>query len=353
MYQIAMYRENVFLGYGITDYEGKIYDYVGVSEEYATRGETEGLAVEPYCSIDPMATSLLCKEYNGFAKLQGGVTRARVARIASVDEDWKARERARFESGEYEAVPWEEEEWWKGSEPEREHFLHLSRNTPGRVAGTFSDLHGAMDRQTMMNPGKYLRKYNHLLGLSEADIAKWAAICFMAGEDLSVEFATTGEDIERVYLYGPHSCMAHMRGDYLSDSHPVSVYGAGDLAVAYVRRGEGQSISARTVCWPEKKVFSTIYGDGGAYSEVLENYLISLGYTHGDAEDFHGARLEWEWNDATEDDEGNDVSGPTAPYFDREVGIYRDGAYAVICGYADRKCEFYMTSTNGIAVERE
>lgn len=351
MYQVAIYRENAFLGYGLVDWNGRIFDWTAA--EFTAKGEQGVVQPEPHYSTDPMATSLLCKSWNKDAKDAGSTIRARVQRVASVDGDWKERERARFESGEYEAVPWAAEEWWKGSALEKEHFLHLSRNTPGRVAGTFSDLHGAMDRQTMMNPGKYLWKYNHLLGLYEADIAKWAAVCFMAGEDLNVEFATTGEDIERVYLYGPHSCMAHRRGDYLSYSHPVSVYGAGDLAVAYVRRGEGQSISARTVCWPEKKVFSTIYGDGGAYSEVLENYLISLGYTHGDAEDFHDARLEWEWNDVTEDDEGNDVSGPTAPYFDREVGIYRDGAYAVICAFNDRKCEFYMTSTNGIAVERE
>ena len=68
--------------------------------------------------------------------------------------DWFEREKARFDAGEYQPVPWPENlTQYPG------HFLHLSETTPGNVAFTQSSAHGERDRQTTIKPGKYLTKY--------------------------------------------------------------------------------------------------------------------------------------------------------------------------------------------------
>lgn len=100
-----------------------------------------------------------------------------------------------------------------------------------------------------------------------------------------VKFARTPDEIELVYRNGPQSCMSHDTGRYSTRGfHPVRVYGAGDLAVAYLpKRRDPNSYSQRALCWPEKKIYSRIYGTG-----PLEGFLKSLGFTSGT---FHGAKL--------------------------------------------------------------
>ena len=95
-------------------------------------------------------------------------------------------------------------------------------------------------------------------------------------------------EIERVYLEGPTSCMSYEAGDedIRESIHPVRVYGAGDLAVAYMRNARGK-INARTICRPEKKVYGRLYGASGRLREALE----AQGFKRGRGEDFVGSKF--------------------------------------------------------------
>src|SRR5690606_37817316 len=88
---------------------------------------------------------------------------------------------------------------------------------------------------------------------------------------------------------GPRSCMSHDRGAYNSSVHPTYVYGASDLAIAYLVNKRGR-VSARALVWPERKIYGQIYGD----TWRIEPALRDAGHTIADhtwAWSFERARL--------------------------------------------------------------
>jgi hypothetical protein len=108
-----------------------------------------------------------------------------------------------------------------------------------------------------------------------------------------VEFARTPDDIEAVYTWGkptingrhfPTSCMSYGPEHFESGIHPVRVYGAGDLAVAFIHNSTKERIVARCLCWPERLRHGIIYGADLPLRHMLE----ALGYTRGS---MRGARL--------------------------------------------------------------
>lgn len=167
---------------------------------------------------------------------------------------------------------WFKESFWHNHTAARVHAYHYphgAENNPALIAYTADNDKGARDIQTQIKPGRYLREhFGHLL--SEKEIAFYAAMHLNYDPDktpwdhLEVKFATTEDEIARVYLRGPHSCMA--RG-FSEQDHPTRVYGAGDLAIAYLetdtpnphRYDPDRTVVARTLCWPEKKVFGRVY----------------------------------------------------------------------------------------------
>lgn len=229
--------------------------------------------------------SAYAKEQNDAAKRYLRGTRYRVKKIPDAEaEGWKEREAGRLASGEYQPVPWQDMFW---NIPE--HYCHLSKSKPGFVAFTPGASFGMADRQLRMRAGRYLRKF-YSVPLSEADIAEWAAKAGHEAAPAGLQFATDPDDIVEVYLNGPRSCMAH-EADHYADGHPCRVYGAGDLAVAYINRGvadyedDDARVTARVVCWPEKKWYGRIYGDITRLKPLLE----AEGYTRASV--FEGARL--------------------------------------------------------------
>ena len=62
--------------------------------------------------------------------------------------------------------------------------------------------------------------------------------------------------------------MSHAPGYYKSKQHPVRMYGAGDLAVAYIKRDD--RITARSLVWIDKKCHSRLYGDAGRLKPLLK-----------------------------------------------------------------------------------
>ena len=237
---------------------------------------------------------------------------------------WQSRERARLETGEYLPVPWAAESWYLESDYSRNHFPHMSTQNPGKIAFTESDEKGVADIQLRMRAGKYLQ--GHFADrLTPNEITYWASKVFLQTGEITLEFATTPDEIQHVYINGPNSCMSHDTGDYSTDGiHPTRVYGAGDLAVAYLKTGETE-ISARAICWPDKKIYTVVYGDGGEYSERFENMLDSLGYRYGQDSDFNGARIL-----RIETESG----GYVCPYFDMSdsFGYCSDSDFFIIGG---------------------
>lgn len=194
------------------------------------------------------------------------------------EEPWHARERERFATGTYRAVPWA-----KCSINKPEHYAHFSLDAPGMVAFTPSAEHGRLDRQLRVRIGRYLE---HWLLLEADDVRYWTDE-FRRQFPATVRFASSADEIERVYTHGPNSCMSHSASHYNTRGiHPTRVYAAGDLQIAYIGADDDdERITARCVVWPARKLCSwRIYGD----EAVLERALRDLGYKQGN---FGGARL--------------------------------------------------------------
>lgn len=192
--------------------------------------------------------------------------------------DWRTRERVRLNDAYYKFPCWQRERWWLESDVANNHFAHISREDPSQIAYTPDAAYGEKDRKIRCKPGRYLNKFfgpgsdNPVLSAKQiAYYAEW----WTRGSPppsarlatLQVQFAKTPRDIGWVYVNGPHSCMDGREFDD-PDEHPCRVYGAGDLAIAYLeypagmeRQGDlgSNKVIARALCWPEKKIVGRIY----------------------------------------------------------------------------------------------
>lgn len=245
------------------------------------------------------------------------------------NKEWRSRELGRFESGFYQRVPWADESWFKDSKYAPLHHCHMSRDKSAMVAFTESDEKGRDDKQKRMRAGRYLTKYFGESGaIDDSMIRHWAGkLSILVGESDLVQFATTPDDIEEIYTSGPHSCMAHHADHYQGPIQPTRIYGAGDLAVAYIERAS--SIAARVLCYPANKVYSTVYGDGGVWSNQLKALLDSAGYRFSsDSGDWNGARLLRVEADC----------GFVVPYFDIPGNATDDGEYLRVSYHGEIEC---------------
>lgn len=250
---------------------------------------------------------------------------------------WKKREAQRMTDGTYTPLPWAEEPWFKARHAELMHFAHVSLDDPGKIAYTRGDEEGQRDIQTRVNAGRYLHTYfrHELESLPRretgsvnvdgekitVDALQWYARSFTntyGGGD-TLLFATTAEDMIRVYINGPQSCMYYPADHYESSVHPVTVYAAGDLALAYLENAQGE-ITARALVWPDKKAVGRLYGDDMALQAALDE----IGYKKQDWYSLKGARLR-----VIEDEEAY-----VMPYIDgcNSYGRHPDGKHFQIGG---------------------
>ncbi len=189
------------------------------------------------------------------------------------DLPWELREEARFALGDYQAVPWAHD-----LPAITGHYAHLSSDKPGLIAYTQTPAKGEADRQTQIRPGRYLTQYYPDLSAKEV-----RRLSNGVAKPATLAFAHTADDIEKVYLDGPQSCMSRPAGSFASPCHPVRVYGDSDLALAYAMPPSG-SPTARALVWIAKKRFGRIYGD----EDLLERLLAGAGFERAD---FSGARI--------------------------------------------------------------
>lgn len=224
-----------------------------------------------------------------------------VSRLVTNEEScaWRQREAERFYDGTYTRVPWHNtlesiNRYRTGDEQTTaarmlDHFAHVSLDNPGMIAYTADEAKGVDDKQMRVKPGKYLTEFGASI-FSAEEILKFASHvkAFTAG----VQFAKTANEIARVYVsgHGFNSCMDARNFDY--DDTPVRAYAYKDLAVAYIgsldetseRPTSKDRVLARAVVWPDKKLYSRVYGE----EELLEKALQSLGYVAGG---MRGARI--------------------------------------------------------------
>ena len=251
-----------------------------------------------------------------------------------VNNKWRERETLRVINGTYRRLPWDNDRWWGSNTAlaiHKDHFAHPSIEKPGWLAYTKSPEDGAIDKQTILRPGAYLKRYfervMHDHGCSERALVE----SFMrAYGPLDIKFAATEDEIISVYETGPETCM---RGKpWPGDGrNPAYIYAAGDLQVAYL--GELHRASARVLVWPEKKIFSRIYGDIARLTQGLER----MGYKWGAP---IGARLK---RVSVKPVKFNPMRGPPsccfiAPYIDKmnqrgggHLSILDKGDHLVIC----------------------
>ena len=242
------------------------------------------------------------------------------------------------------------------------HWVHVSVHPekPDMIAYTRTLKDGMRDRQVRVKLGRYLAQ---TFGdkLSPQKIAQLVAQhnenqC----EKLRWHIAMTPKRIEVVYRRGPNSCMSKSRRyydrdiDWSHDAHPTSIYGAGDLGVAFLWR-DGR-ITARVLVWPERKVYGRVYGDSERLLRALREAGYQSEYDHRKAVrdaggdqfvdgGFNGARLL-----------KLDMDGVlVAPYMDEDYGIrhlhsnvaYANSGFAMMTNRYDDACNM----TNGLSGE--
>lgn len=177
---------------------------------------------------------------------------------------WTEREHGRFADGTYVHVPWTNYDRYP------EHFAHLSISKPGLVAFSRDAEHGIADRQTIMKPGKYLEEF-YRGEFSSGQIATWIGEC--GAKYLALTITQDAKEIKTVYKNGPSSCMSHAFN--FLPCHPSEVYAGPDLALAYY--GPPDKASARAIVWPDKQIYSRVYGN----ESVLHALLTNAGYERG------------------------------------------------------------------------
>lgn len=241
------------------------------------------------------------------------------------------RELYRFASGEYKRLPDSvlAKLWAHEIEIHQEHFLHLANSKPGMVAYTESWAKGIKDRQTVTRFGRYLAKF-HGDALNAEDIAALSNALRVAQEPVPLMFAKTQEDIKRVYINGPHSCMAYKVSAFASAPyHPAEVYASEDCAVAYIQREE--RITGRAVVNMVDMLYCTVYGDDETLTELLKH--AGFKYSGRALEGCKVLRLEAH------------NGGIVLPYLDGAGGASDMGDHIVLSGYG----EFSGSETNGLA----
>lgn len=238
------------------------------------------------------------------------------------DKAWKRTTQAKLDDGELVRLP------WSSLAPITDHYAHCGFTDAGEIAVSFyaNEDHGELNRKTVMKPGRYLTKFYPTLTGDE--VRELVTVLDKAGE---VRFTDTQEGIEFVYTNGPRSCMSHAADDYSSSIHPVRIYAAGDLQLAYLSAHEigdnNFKASARALVWPAKKRIGRVYGDEQRLVPALEK----LGYSRGSLKGAKLLRIE----------EGRG-EGFICPYIDGETSVKDIGDYLTIGGSLD------ASSTNGL-----
>lgn len=298
---------------------------------------------------DPRLADIFCKE----AAKEG---KRYQPRPMAGDKRWRDREHRRIGDGTYKRP-----HYLNYLEIESEHFLHLADKRPGELSYTKDAPSGMADKQTVISLQGYIEKY--CKSRIDPDRIKMIHAEHAANTmtDDGLQFATTPEDIVKVYTQHSRgsavasSCMRHRLDQWHSmvdadvPFHPCHVYGAGDLAVAYLANSDGETL-ARALCWPEKKIYSRMYAGGDA----LHNMLLKRGFEKsakyystgaGRNEGFVGARL-------LRITHPEDENCYLVPYSDDVARAWDDGEHLIMGTRASRETRPFKNGGEYIDIQR-
>jgi len=263
---------------------------------------------------DPQEAKTYADECNRFAK-QHDLGERYLIEHQPQDNDWRHRELMRLVRGEYKRHFFANFSYYLQSDYNGLHYLHVSTDDPEKVAFTPSEEYGRINRQKRMKFTRYLDKYfADTIPSDEREYIIKSHYNEYVPSD--IHFAWTEDEIEWVYTHGPPSCMSRPVTDFDLPCHPVRAYAAGDLAIAYkLSPHRHNTVQARVVVWPDKKIYGRIYGDD---MSIRQN-LINAGYRE-DCFGFEGAKLL-----AIEHD-GEYI----APYLDVNCRGYIENGYIVL-----------------------
>jgi hypothetical protein len=245
------------------------------------------------------------------------------------DPNWRERESARFDNGEYLPVT----SFIQSMAPV-DTFPHIAKKNPALIAYTKDEYKGRIDRQSLLSIEAFIdlclkvrRKYDERRAddggydsVEEMYARRYGpdwkrSVCenqlrIATDATTPVEFIGPVSDpedtkeveriadaIEEAYTnYAASvsalevSCMRYDAENFGTRGiHPVRAYASPDLALAVIRDKRGKT-TARAICWPKKKIYNRIYSD----SSALDNALKALGYSRDGyygGSGFNGARM--------------------------------------------------------------
>jgi hypothetical protein len=199
--------------------------------------------------------------------------------------NWKGDIEKLFKSGDLKLLVIPESSWNPTPEKYSSHYPHIILSDDGSVTiGYFENEEaGQRNKVTKTRVSKYLKKFYPTIPDKEVDrfIAQTESIRY------ELKIVTTGEKIAKIMENNPvESCMTYSKERYSSDVHPTSVYGGdGGIHLAYIiDKFKKNKCIARTLIYPDKKVWNRLYGQ----EAILKSKLEGLGYTRGV---FHGATI--------------------------------------------------------------
>jgi hypothetical protein len=282
---------------------------------------------------------------------------------AALDRNWRLREMKRLFDGTYKlpqgALPMElpreashqisEMRWMEhyagrsfadlllSAQPD--HFAHLSQSDERKIAFTENHQKGQQDKQKTQAAVTYIsNQCHHWPEFVQAEL-----LSALGGFNVQLQFVETAEDMVRIYTEcnssrDVGSCMTHDVSDYNSNPvHPVAVYAAGDLQVAYARMdGDSGEIWGRALVWPERKVWGRIYSTNAS---LFRKALKAAGYESGESSTaLVGARLQLIYTDDSERE-------IVMPYIDGTQSADWDGVRLTIASHGNIEAG----STGGLA----
>ncbi len=245
---------------------------------------------------------------NDWYKLHKYPHRQRVVEVPYDDPRcWRLREEDKLADGTHTPPPWKPDY----------NLEHMDPAKPTMIRFIRDDKDGQRGRYTSMTVGRFLSRFRSH-EFTQDEIEKYCAVIGLDMEVSKLHVENSEDAFERIYLNGPHSCMAYeaKHDRYGTENiHPVRLYGDLDLAVAYIIRAG--DITGRCLVWPETKIHGRIYGD----QKRMRLRLEEEGYKED--WDFTGARLHFQKNEYGE---------IRAPYVDGELrgDISEDQKYIIL-----------------------
>lgn len=215
-----------------------------------------------------------------------------------------------------------------GFEPIKDHYLRVDDESSYQsihVTYFVDEWAGAKGRRSSpMKLGRYLKQFYPQLTDDEVTIQSTAINTKLTNIELKLAYSR--EEIRAIYeeshSSGVASCMSYPVGHSNWASwmtvHPTEAYSGPDLALAYIRHPTNGMLIGRAIVWPEKKYYSSCYGN----YDKMRAALRQNGYEEGP---LTGARM----SRIVVRKDGN-RSYLAMPYLDDTSYAHDDGEYLIM-----------------------